>query len=63
MQRTLRRAARERGRSRADLVREGIELVVGMHRRSKPRLPLFASGRSDLAELADQLLDGFGADA
>jgi hypothetical protein len=63
MKRALRRAARERGHSQADLVHEGIGLVVGMNRSSKPRLPLFAPGQPDLVERSDQLLGGFDADA
>jgi hypothetical protein len=34
--------------------------VVGTHRIAEPRLPLFASGRADLAERVEELLDGFG---
>ena len=56
----LRRAARSTGRSEAELIREGIGLVTGTHRVAEPRLPLFESGRPDLAERVDELLDGFG---
>ena len=56
----LRRTARSRGRSEADLIREGIGLVTGTHRIAEPTLPLFESGRPDLAEHVDDLLDGFG---
>ena len=56
----LRRQARSTGRSEAELIREGIGLVTGTHRIAEPRLPLFASGKPDLAERADELLDGFG---
>ncbi len=56
----LRRAARSTGRSEADLIREGIGLVTGTHRIAEPRLPLFESGQSDLAERVDELLGGFG---
>lgn len=56
----LRRAARASGRSEADLIREGIGLVTGTHRIAEPRLPLFESGRPDLAEHVDEVLDGFG---
>ena len=55
----LARAAAESGRSEADLVREGIELVTGRVAGVEPRLPLFASGRPDLAERADEHLAGF----
>jgi hypothetical protein len=60
LKRALRRAARATGRSEADLIREGIGTVVGTHRIAEPRLPLFASGRADLAERVEELLDGFG---
>jgi len=56
----LRRAARSTGRSEADLIREGIGLVTGTHRIAEPRLPLFESGQSDLAERLDDALEGFG---
>jgi len=60
LKRALRRAARSSGRSEAELIREGIGLVIGTHRIAEPRLPLFESGAPDLAERADELLDGFG---
>ncbi len=56
----LRRAASESGRSEADLIREGVELVSGRVAGSEPRLPLFASGDPELAERADEHLAGFG---
>jgi Ribbon-helix-helix protein, copG family len=56
----LQRAARATGRSEADLIREGIGMVVGTHRVAEPRLPLFSSGQPDLAERVDELLRGFG---
>ncbi len=56
----LERTARERGRSEAELIREGIGLVAGTHRIAEPRLPLFDSGQPDLADRADELLAGFG---
>ncbi len=60
LKRALRRASRSTGRSEAELIREGIGLVAGTHRVAEPRLPLFKSGKSDLAERADELLEGFG---
>lgn len=60
LKRALRRASRSTGRSEAELIREGIGLVTGTHRIAEPRLPLFESGIPDLAERADELLDGFG---
>lgn len=60
LKRALGRAARATGRSEAELIREGIGLVTGVHRVAEPRLPLFASGQPDLAERADERLRGFG---
>jgi hypothetical protein len=56
----LARAAVEAGRSEADLIREGIQLVTGRARGAQPHLPLFASGDPDLAERVDEHLVGFG---
>jgi hypothetical protein len=60
LKRALRGAARASGKSEAELIREGIGLVTGTHRIAEPRLPLFESGRPDLAERADESLEGFG---
>jgi hypothetical protein len=60
LKRALRRAARATGRSEADLIREGIGMVTGTHRIAEPRIPLFESGKGDLAERVDELLTGFG---
>src|SRR5690242_19354477 len=54
----LARAAAAAGRSEADLIREGIELVAGRVNGAEPRLPLFASGDPDLAERVDEHLVG-----
>ena len=56
----LARAARIEGRSEADLIREWIETVTGRHRSAEPTLPLFESGKADLATRADEYLRGFG---
>jgi hypothetical protein len=58
--RALERVAKATGRSEAELIRDGIETVTSRHRIVEPTLPLFESGRSDLAERVDDLLDGFG---
>jgi hypothetical protein len=58
--RALRRAAQATGRSEADLIREGIDAVTTAHRIAEPTVPLFDSGRKDLAGRADELLEGFG---
>ena len=58
--RALARAARATGRSEAELIREGIEVVTSRHRVAEPQLPLFESGQPDLAERVDEALAGFG---
>lgn len=58
--RALARAARAEGRSEADLIREGIDVVTSRHRVSEPTIPLFDSGLTDLADHADDYLEGFG---
>ncbi|HEX9092992.1 MAG TPA: CopG family transcriptional regulator [Coriobacteriia bacterium] len=56
----LTRAATIEGRSEADLIREGIEIVTSKHRVAEPTLPLFDSGLPDLATRAEEYLKGFG---
>jgi hypothetical protein len=56
----LARAAKVTGRSEAELIREGIDTVTAAHQIAEPTLPLFASGRTDLATRTEELLEGFG---
>jgi CopG-like RHH_1 or ribbon-helix-helix domain, RHH_5 len=56
---SLARAAEEDGRTEADLIREGIERLLGS-RHPEPRVPLFTSGKPGMAEKVDELLAGFG---
>ncbi len=58
--RGLERAARLSGRSEAELIREGVEVVTRRLQVAEPTLPLFESGQPDLAERIDGALDGFG---
>ena len=58
--RALELTARLERRSEADLIREGIEAVTLRHRTAEPTIPLFESGRADLAAHVDEDLDGFG---
>ena len=58
--RALERASKTSGRSEAELLREGVELVAARHRSAEPVLPLFESGLPDLAEHVDDGLAGFG---
>ena len=59
LKQALNRTAAAKGRSEAELIREGIQLVVEREA-PPPKLPLFDSGRGDLAEHVDELLAGFG---
>jgi hypothetical protein len=56
----LKRTARARARSEADLIREGIAMVTASTEPPAPRLPLFESGDPGLAERVDESLRGFG---
>lgn len=58
--RDLERAARISGRSEAELIREGVDVVTSRHQVAEPTLPLFKSGLPDLAEGVDEALEGFG---
>ena len=58
--RALSRAATVAGRSEADLIREGVELIAARHLVAELELPLFESGQPDLAERVDEALEGFG---
>ncbi len=58
--RALERTAHSTGRSEAELIREGVELVVARHQTAEVVLPLFRSGQPDLAERAAHALEGFG---
>ena len=58
--RALARAARATGKSEAELIRQGIDVVTSDHGIAEPTLPLFESGQPDLAERVEELLDGFG---
>ncbi len=58
--RALERAAAYSGRSEAELIREGVDAVTALHLGQEPTLPLFESGKPDLAEAVDAQLAGFG---
>lgn len=60
LKRELEAASRRSGRSEADLVREGVRLAVARESPGRPRIPLFESGRPDLAERVGETLEGFG---
>jgi hypothetical protein len=56
----LRRAARARMVSEADLIRQGVALVTAVDGPRPPKLPLFESGQPELAAQVDEALIGFG---
>ena len=56
----LERTAVSEQRSEAELIREGVALVVERHAVREPTLPLIESLRIDLAEGVDEALKGFG---
>jgi hypothetical protein len=58
--RALERAAKAEGRSEAELIREGIDVVTSRLQVAEPILPLFESDLPDLAERVDEELAGFG---
>lgn len=60
VKRRLRARARERGVSEAQLIREGLDIVLA----PRPRFPLFNSGKSFSAEEIDEILaEGMGMDS
>ena len=60
LKRALARAAAANGRSEAQFIREALRAATAAADAPRPRLPLFASGKSRLAERAEKALAGFG---
>jgi hypothetical protein len=58
--RALERSAKAEGRSEAELIREGVDIVTSRLQAAEARLPLFESGQPDLASRVDEELAGFG---
>jgi Arc/MetJ-type ribon-helix-helix transcriptional regulator len=59
----VRRAAAEQRRSEAAVIRDALEKYTADRERPRPTLPLFKSGRGDIAERVDEILaEGFGRD-
>jgi hypothetical protein len=56
----LKETSRRRRVSEAELIREGISLVTADAGTPAPTIPLFESGKPDVAERVDVALDGFG---
>jgi predicted transcriptional regulator len=57
----LERAARETGRSEAELMREGIRLAIARQEPPTPTIGLLVSDDPDFAEHVDEHLAGFGS--
>lgn len=60
LRKALARAAAARGVSEAQLIREALHAATSQVPPPRPRLPLFKSGKPDLAERLDEALAGFG---
>lgn len=58
LKRSLQHVARATGSSEASLIRQAIEAATRDAPAPRPKLPLFDSGRRDLAEGVDELLRG-----
>jgi hypothetical protein len=57
----LKRLARQRKCSEAELLREAVARLTDQAEAPMPRLPLFRSSGPSIAEDVDRALDGFGA--
>jgi Ribbon-helix-helix protein, copG family len=63
LKRRLQHVARVQGRSEADIIRAALDEFTAAQERPRPKLPLFSSGRGDIAERVDEILaEGFGRD-
>jgi hypothetical protein len=60
LKRAMGRLAAERGVTEAEIVREALRTLTARAAPPRPRLPLFKSGKPDLAEQLDRALVGFG---
>lgn len=58
--RALSRLAQARGLSEAEVIRQAIDVATAAATPPRPRLPLFKSGKPQLAERLDEALAGFG---
>ena len=59
----VRRMAAEERRSEAAVIRAALEAYTAAKERPRPTLPLFKSGRGNIARRVDELLaEGFGRD-
>ena len=56
----IERIAAEQGRTEADIILDGIRMLVAKHAPPLPSFGFFASGDPDFASKTDELLKGFG---
>ena len=62
LKRRVEQAARQRAISEAEVIRAAVDAAVPPLERPRPTFPLFDSGRGDLVERWDELMEGFGRD-
>jgi Arc/MetJ-type ribon-helix-helix transcriptional regulator len=62
LKRRIERVADRERRSEADVIREAVETAISNRRTPDPLIPLvpYGLGAPDVAERAEDLLDGFG---
>jgi Arc/MetJ-type ribon-helix-helix transcriptional regulator len=62
LKKDIERVAQSERRSEADVIRDAVEAAITARRPPEPRIPLvsWGLGRPDVAERAEELLDGFG---
>ncbi len=62
LKRDIERVAQNERRSEADVIRDAVESSIYERRAPEPRIPLvsYGLGAPDIAERAEELLDGFG---
>jgi hypothetical protein len=60
LKRGLAKLAKQRGCSEAELLREAVSRLTREADTASPRLPLFRSSGSSIADSVDRALEGFG---
>jgi len=62
LKRDIERVAQSERRSEANVIRDAVESAIQQRRPPQPRIPLvsYGLGAPDVAERAEELLDGFG---
>jgi len=62
LKRDVERVAKNERRTEADVIRDAVASSIAERREPEPRIPLvpYGLGAPDVAERAEELLDGFG---